>query len=157
MADMADHYPCQRSNGYFDIIGRASAGPIGKFQVRKKHQISLSKQSKLNDQLSYSATVRMRVLNIAVLFESLDRRLITAGNAKNAIGKHSLAIDDMAKYLFDRPFAITVSVSALFFRYAVEQLRQFIDLCFKGQKNIFFRNERDIFLIVRVVFGGLWT
>ncbi len=122
MLNVSGHDVSKRSNGDLYVIRRADPRPVVVRQIVKEDHVGSSKQREFLEQIRKAAFVRMRVLDISVLFETLDRRLIAARYSKQAIGEHSFTIDQMPEKLFDTPLALGVCKAALLLGHRRDQV-----------------------------------
>ena len=112
---MTGHDVGQSSYRYWIIAGGSHSSRTSFIEGVEHQQVRSALQIKLIKQLGKRTVVGVGIFDIAILFKALNRCLVAARDTQHSIGKHPLAVDNVAEQFLDRPLAFGVGERAFFF------------------------------------------
>src|SRR5258708_34014868 len=103
-------------DGDFLAAGGAAAEPGRVIEGADQSDVGAANGGEFLEQLGKFAGRGVRNFYIVVLFESWERRLIAAGDAKQAVGEDPFSVVDVTKTLLYGPFARGVTENGFLVR-----------------------------------------
>src|SRR5579862_1419830 len=111
----------------------------------------------LVQQICDFAATEFPVGDIIVLFEALDRRFVAPGNAHGAIAHDAFGVAHVSEDFLNAPLAGSVAKIALLLRERAQESSSVVDLVLKCGDDVVCANERNVALIIRIIFCGRGT
>src|SRR6185437_7046808 len=143
----------ESAHAYLRVAGDAATLPRVGIEVAEKRDSRPPDVLEFDREAGDAAFVEAAGLDVVVLFKAGERGAICAGNAQRAIAEDALRVVYMSNEFLHAPFVRFIAEQRMLGRNAAQQRLGFLKLLLHRGEHVHFGNQRNIFPIIRIVFG----